>query len=530
MTETTKTCLGIEFGSTNIKAVLIGENNEVLASGSYRWVSSFENGYFTYSLDEVRKGLRSAYSQLKQNVRDAYGIVLKKTSCIGISAMMHGYLAFDSGDQLLVPFRTWQNTTTARAARELTELFSFNIPERWSIAHLYQAMLDHEPHVTSAAWITTLAGYVHYMLTGRHVLGIGDASGMFPIDSDTLSYDDRMIHLFREKSEQAGMPWDIAELLPQILPAGVNAGYLTEAGAALLDADGDLESGIAFCPPEGDAGTGMTATNAVKESTGNVSAGTSIFSMVVLEKPLAHYYREIDVVTTPAGRPVAMVHCNNCTNDMNAWASVLGEFLVSAGDSAGTQSNDAGKVYETIYRKAQEGDPDCGGTVVCNYIAGEPVTGVAQGCPAVYRDPGKEFKLSNLCRAILYSAIASLKIGMSVLKNENIRISRLVGHGGLFKNGTVSAGFLASALRTRVCLMETAEVGGPYGMALLAKFCVEHADGESLETYLEEKVFHQTGTQIVAPCPEDAEGLDLYTERLRKLLPYISRFAEDSNK
>ena len=507
-----KTYLGIEFGSTNIKAVLIGEDHNVLASGSYRWASSYENGYFTYSMEEVKKGLRSAYGNMKKEAEEKSGTTLRKIGCIGISAMMHGYLAFDAGDNLLVPFRTWQNTTTARAAAELSELFSFNIPERWSIAHLYQAMLDREEHVPSIAFITTLAGYVHYLLTGEHVLGIGDASGMFPIDSEHLCYDERMLELFREKAKNSTLKQDIGAILPRILLAGEEAGKLTPEGAALLDAEGDLQAGILFCPPEGDAGTGMTATNAVRENTGNVSAGTSIFSMVVLDKPLKNYYREIDVVTTPAGKSVAMVHCNNCTNDMNAWAAVLGEFRGNQTDAG------SGEVYETIYRLALEGEPDCGGTVVCNYIAGEPVTGMASGCPMVYRDPGAPFKAANFCRAILYSAITSLKIGMDVLKNEEIRIDRLVGHGGLFKNGTVASGFLASALRSKVCVMETAEVGGPYGMALLAQFLCEHAEGEPLEDWLEQNVVCDTRMTVSEPSEQDAQGLDTYAERFRDLI------------
>ncbi|MBQ9032082.1 MAG: ATPase [Parasporobacterium sp.] len=515
--------MGIEFGSTNIKAVLIGENNEVLASGSHRWVSHVEDGYFSYTLDEIREGLRDAYHNLKEDVKNRYGVVLKTIGCIGISAMMHGYIALDDKDQLLVPFRTWQNTTTETAARELSELFAFNIPERWSIAHLYQAILNQEPHVGSVAKITTLAGYVHYMLTGKHVLGIGDASGMFPVDDTTLYYEQKKLERFREKIASYGYAWEIMEILPAVLPAGEEAGLLSEEGAGLLDPEGDLTAGIRFCPPEGDAGTGMTATNAVRVNTGNVSAGTSIFSMIVLEKPLKDYYREIDMVATPVGKPVAMVHCNNCTNDMNAWAAVLSEFLETAGPGNDTASNapDPGRVYETIYRKAAEGDFDCGGTVICNYIAGEPVTGMATGFPLVHRDPEKEFKLANLCRAFLYSAMTSLKIGMDVLKNEDIRIDRLIGHGGLFKNGTVALEFLASALRTQVCAMDTAEVGGPYGMALLAKYCLQKRAGDTLEAFLDEQVFGNVQITKCEPSEEAAAGIDAYTENFKALLERI---------
>ena len=525
--ESGKACLGIEFGSTNIKAVLIGEDYEVLASGSYRWASSFENGYFTYSMEEVKEGLRAAYAAMKKEVREQYGVTLRKIGCIGISAMMHGYLAFDEDDNLLVPFRTWQNTTTARAAKELSELFQFNIPERWSISHLYQAMLDEEAHVPSVSWITTLAGYVQYLLTGKHVLGIGDASGMFPIDSDSCCYDARMIGLFREHTAGSMLKKDILDVLPQILLAGEDAGSLTEEGAALLDEAGDLEAGTMLCPPEGDAGTGMTATNAVRANTGNVSAGTSIFSMIVLDKPLKDYYREIDVVTTPMGKSVAMVHCNNCTNDMNAWAFMLGEFIesvaIAEAENPPSESGttDLRLVYETIYRMAPKGEPDCGGVVVCNYIAGEPVTGMTAGFPMVYHDPGVEFRLANLCRAILYSTMTSLKIGMDVLKNEEIRIERLVGHGGLFKNGTVAADFMASALRSKVCVMQTAEVGGPYGMALLAKYCMDSNGqemAEPLEDWLENRVFYDTGMTVSEPAEVIAEGCDTYVQRFQNLI------------
>lgn len=527
MIENGKTYLGIEFGSTNIKAVLIGEDHSVLASGSYRWASSFENGYFTYAMEEVRSGLSTAYDRMKKDVKERYGVTLKKIGCIGISAMMHGYLAFDEEDHLLVPFRTWQNTTTARAAKELSELFQFNVPERWSIAHLYQAILDGEEHIPMVSWFTTLAGYVHYLLTGEHVIGIGDASGMFPIDSAACCYDERMIGLFRERTAGGALKKDILELLPRILVAGDHAGTLTAEGAAILDAEGDLETGILFCPPEGDAGTGMTATNAVRANTGNVSAGTSIFSMIVLDQPLKNYYREIDVVTTPVGKSVAMVHCNNCTNDMNAWAFMLGEFMENVSivesekEASVNTSPDLRLVYETIYRMAPKGEPDCGGVLVCNYIAGEPVTGMTAGFPMVYHEPGVEFRLANLCRAILYSTMTSLKIGMDVLKNEEIRIERLVGHGGLFKNGTVAADFLASALRSKVCVMETAEVGGPYGMALLAQYCTERQEGgceDSLEEWLENRVFHDTRMTVSEPSETIAEGFDTYVKRFQTLI------------
>jgi len=521
--ENAKACLGIEFGSTNIKAVLIGENYEVLASGSHRWASSFRNGYFTYSMDKVRSGLQAAYRELKENVREKYGLVLTRVGCIGISAMMHGYLPFNSEDELLVPFRTWQNTTTSRAAGELSELFRFNIPERWSVAHVYQAVLDEEPHVPEIARINTLAGYVHYLLTGQFVLGIGDASGMFPVDSEGLCFDQKMLELIDGKLKEKNISWKLENVLPKILTAGQNAGYLTKEGALLIDPAGDLEEGILFCPPEGDAGTGMAATNAIRENTGNVSAGTSIFSMVVLDKPLKGYYKEIDVVATPVGKPVAMVHCNNCTNDMNAWAGLLGEFLAA---SNGEDHADAGKIYSTIYAKAEEGDKDCGGTVVCNYIAGEPVTGVTEGHPMVVRDPDKPFRLANLCRAILYSSVVSLKIGMDVLSQEDIRIDELIGHGGLFKNGNTAAEILAGAIGTDVSVMKTAEVGGPYGMALLADYCLECVSGgemkaQPLDEFLSGRVFKDVKKHTSVPDAEISEGFEQYTLRFRNLVKMI---------
>ena len=495
-----KTYLGIELGSTRIKAVAIDENHVSVSSGDYTWKSSFENGIWTYDLAEVWKGLKTALSGVQK---------LESVQAMGVSAMMHGYLAFDKDWNLLVPFRTWQNTITGQAAAELTEDFGFNIPQRWSIAHLYQAVLNGEAHVPQIAHITTLAGYVHYMLTGVNAIGIGEASGMFPIDSETCAYDAEMLQKFEKLTEN--QPWNIRDILPGVLMAGDDASSLTESGAALLD--NLLTPGIPFAPAEGDAGTGMTATNAVAPRTGNVSAGTSIFSMVVLEKPLQKVYEEIDLVTTPTGKPVAMVHCNNCTNDSNAWVSVLKETAELLGATPST-----GDVYTKLYRKALEGDPDCGGVLVCNYMAGEGVTHLDEGRPMVVRRPDSKFTLANFFRATLYSTMATLKIGMDILAKENVAIDSLTGHGGLFKTPLVGQKYMAAACNAPVTCMETAGEGGPYGMALLAAYRARKAEGETLEDYLNTQVFANTQGTTVAPDQADVEGFNAYLAQYRKLL------------
>ena len=416
-----RTMLGLELGSTRIKAVAIDENHVPVSSGDYTWKSSFENGVWTYSLEEVWKGLKTAVAGLENR---------ENIAAMGVSAMMHGYLAFDKDWKLLVPFRTWQNTITAQAAAELTEAFRFNIPQRWSVSHLYQAVLNGEAHVPEIAHITTLAGYVHYMLTGVNAIGVGEASGMFPIDSETCDYDAAMMAKFNDLVADRNLPWTLSELLPKVLVAGEQAGTLTAEGAQRLD--NLLSPGIPFAPAEGDAGTGMTATNAVAPRTGNVSAGTSIFSMVVLEKPLAKVYEEIDLVTTPTGKPVAMVHCNNCTNDTNAWVGVLGETAKLFGAAPST-----GDLYTRLYEKSLEGDADCGGLLVCNYMAGEGVTHMDAGRPMVIRKPDSKFTLANFFRAQLYSTMSTLKIGMDILAGEQVAIDSLTGHGGLFKTPVV---------------------------------------------------------------------------------------------
>ena len=497
-----KTCLGIELGSTRIKAVTIDGRFKPVSSGDYTWASRYENGVWTYSLDEVWTGLKSALSQVEGR---------EHIAAAGVSAMMHGYLAFDKDWNLLTPFRTWQNTITGQAAAELTGLFGFNIPQRWSIAHLYQAVLNGEEHISQIAHLTTLAGYIHYKLTGVHAVGVGEASGMFPIDSDKLDYDAAMMAKFNALPAVQALPWRLEDLLPKVLAAGQDAGSLTEAGAAMLD--GLLPLGVVFAPAEGDAGTGMTATNAVAPRTGNVSAGTSIFSMVVLERPLERVYEEIDLVTTPTGAPVAMVHCNNCTNDTNAWVGVLGETARLFGAEPS-----AGELYTKLYEKSLEGDPDCGGVLVCNYLAGEGVTHMDAGRPMVVRTPESKFTLANLFRAQLYATMSTLKIGMDILAEEGVAIDSLTGHGGLFKTPVVGQSYMAAACNAPVTCMETAGEGGPYGMALLASFLMNREEGERLEDFLSKRVFAGASGSTVLPDPACAEGFNAYIRRYRALL------------
>lgn len=494
------TYLGIELGSTRIKAVSIDDKHIPVSSGDYTWKSTYENGIWTYDLRDVWTGLKTALAGVenRDNIR-----------AMGISAMMHGYLAFDKDWNLLVPFRTWQNTITGQAAAELTEAFSFNIPQRWSIAHLYQAVLNGESHVSQIAHITTLAGYVHYMLTGVNAIGIGEASGMFPIDSAKNCYDEEMLVKFERLTEN--QPWNIRDIFPDVLVAGDEAGKLTEQGAAMLG--NLLAPGIPFAPAEGDAGTGMTATNAVAPRTGNVSAGTSIFSMVVLEEPLKKVYEEIDMVTTPTGKPVAMVHCNNCTNDSNAWVSVLKDTAELFGATPGS-----GEVYTKLYEKSLDGDPDCGGILVCNYMAGEGVTHLNEGRPMVVRRPDSKFTLANFFRATLYSTMSTLKIGMDILAGEKVAIDSLTGHGGLFKTPVVGQKYMAAACNAPVTCMETAGEGGPYGMALLAAYMAKKAENESLEEYLNAHVFADAKGTTIAPEASDVDGFNTYIEQYKQLL------------
>ena len=500
---------GIEFGSTRIKATVIDGGYVPVSSRDYTWASRQENGVWTYDLEEAIAGLKSALAGLSH--REAISVV-------GISGMMHGYLAFDEDWNLLTPFRTWQNTMTGEAAARLTRLFGFNVPQRWSIAHLYQAMLNGEEHLSRIAHITTLAGYVHYRLTGVNAVGVGEASGIFPISPDGKGYDPHMLAKFQALEETKILPCPVAELLPAVLPAGADGGALTESGSALLD--GLLPAGIRFAPPEGDAGTGMVATNAVAPRTGNVSAGTSVFAMVVLERPLGRVYEEIDMVTTPSGAPVAMVHCNNCTGDSNAWFSVLGEVAALFGGAP-----DTGELYTRLYQKSLEGDPDCGGILTCNYLAGEGVTHLDSGVPMILRDGAAPFRLSNLIRSMLYSTVATLKLGMDILAEEQVGIDSLTGHGGLFKTPGIGQRYLAAAVGAPVTCMNTAGEGGPYGMALLAAFCAEGV-GRSLEQFLAEDVFAGAEGLVVSPDASDAAGFAAYVERYKKLLQ-IEKFATE---
>lgn len=503
-----KTYLGIELGSTRIKAVTINEAHRPVDSGDYTWASSYENGVWTYDLAEVWQGLKQALAGIEER---------SSIAAMGVSGMMHGYLAFDADWNLLVAFRTWQNTITGEAADKLTALFGFNIPQRWSIAHLYQAVLNNEEHIGRVAHITTLAGYVHYMLTGVNAVGIGEASGIFPINSEKLAYDEDMLTKFEELT--AKQPWNIRDLLPAVLPAGVPAGELTEKGAALLD--NLLAAGIPFAPAEGDAGTGMTATNAVAPRTGNVSAGTSIFSMVVLEKPLSKVYPEIDLVTTPSGAAVAMVHCNNCTNDMNMWVKVLQELAQLFGAEP-----DTGELFTKLYNKSLEGDADCGGMLVYNYLAGEGVTHLDEGCPMVIRKAESRFNLANFLRAQLYATMSTLKIGMDILAADGVQIDSLTGHGGLFKTPVVGQKYLAAACNAPVTCMTTAGEGGPYGMALLAAYLLQKDEGEALEAYLADKVFADAESSTLQPDAADVTGFDAYMQQFNRGLAVERAAAE----
>lgn len=504
--------LGIEFGSTRIKAVLIDEQHNPIASGDHVWENRLEEGFWTYHDDEIWAGLQDSYVNLKKDVESKYGVRLTKLAAMGFSAMMHGYLVFDREDQLLVPFRTWRNSTTGEAAEELSRLFAYNIPQRWSIAHLYQAVLNKEEHVSDIAFFTTLAGYIHWKVTGEKVLGVGDASGMFPVDPKTRQYDAVMIDKFEQQIADRHLPWHLADILPEIRLAGEEAGRLTEAGARLIDPTGELEAGVRVAPPEGDAGTGMVATNSVKQRTGNVSAGTSVFAMIVLEKELSTYYPQIDMVTTPDGSLVAMVHANNCTSDLNAWVGLCGEVLDAFGVSV---SGD--ELYGTLYRKALEADPDCGGLLSYGFLSGENIMNCNEGRPLFVRTPESRFTLANFMRTHLYASFGALKVGMDLLlQKEQIQIDAIYGHGGIFKTKGVAQNFLAAALDTPVSVMETAGEGGPWGMALLAAYLVHHAEGESLEDYLANKVFAASEGLVVAPEPKDVEGFRAFIDRFQK--------------
>jgi sugar (pentulose or hexulose) kinase len=510
--ESGKAFLGIEFGSTRIKAVLIDETHTPIASGSHKWENRLEEGFWTYSLEDIWNGLRKCYKDLTQDVRTRYGVGIKKLSAIGFSAMMHGYMAFDKEGNLLVPFRTWRNSTTGQAAKKLTELFDYNIPERWSIAHLYQAVLNGEEHVKNIDYVTTLAGYIHWKMTGEKVLGIGDVSGMFPIDSEIGNYQAEMVDKFDDLLKEKNYPWKLEEIFPKVLLAGEKAGVLTEEGARLLDESGQLEAGIPLCPPEGDAGTGMVATNSVGVRTGNVSAGTSVFAMIVLEKALSKVYPEIDMVTTPDGYPVAMVHANNCTSDLNAWVELFKEFAETMGIEL-----DMDELYGTLYRKALEGDKDCGGLLSYGFLSGEFIMGITEGRPMFVRTPDSRFNLANFMRSHLYAALGALKVGMDILnEGETVSIDKMTGHGGLFKTEGVGQKIMAAAVKAPVSVMETAGEGGPWGEAILAAYMVNKAEDETLQDYLNRKVFADAKCVTIEPNTEDMEGLESYISKFKE--------------
>ena len=517
-----KAVLGIEFGSTRIKAVLIDENNTPIASGAHDWENRLENGIWTYSLEDIWTGLQDCYRKMTEDVQAQYGVKVEKLGAIGFSAMMHGYLAFNKDGELLVPFRTWRNTITQEASEALTEAFQFNIPQRWSIAHLYQAILNGEDHVKDVDFFTTLDGYIHWQQTGEKVLGVGSATGMFPVDSDTKDYYTSMIEKFDEMAAAKGMPWKVENLLPKVLLAGDNAGVLTAEGAKKLDPTGTLQPGCPLCPPEGDAGTGMAATNSVKQRTGNVSAGTSVFAMIVLEKALKEVHEEIDMVTTPSGDAVAMVHCNNCTSDLNAWVNVFKEFAESFGMEV-----DMNKLFGTLYNKALEGDKDCGGLLAYNYFSGEHITGFEEGRPMFVRTPDSKFNLANFMRANLYTSLGALKVGLDILlKEEGVAVDRITGHGGLFKTKGVGQKILAGAMDATVSVMKTAGEGGAWGIALLASYMIQKEEGESLADYLQNKVFGGDEGEKMDPDPEDVKGFDEFIKRYKAGFP-IERAAID---
>ncbi|MEM4995617.1 MULTISPECIES: xylulokinase [Priestia] len=517
-----KTSLGIELGSTRIKAVLINENFETIASGSYEWENLLEDGFWTYNLLDIITGLQSAYREMKQEVERSYGITIRTVGSIGVSAMMHGYMAFDKTGELLVPFRTWRNATTSEAAKELTEHFNFNIPERWSIAHLYQAIINQEKHLPRIHYITTLAGYIHWLLTGSKALGIGDASGMFPIDERTKNYSEAMMKQFDELISYKGYPWQLTDILPAVHTSGEQAGILTAIGASILDQSKNLQPGIPFCPPEGDAGTGMVATNSVRKRTGNVSVGTSVFAMIVLDKKLSKVYPEIDLVTTPNGSPVAMVHANNCSSDLNAWLGLFREFSEAMG-----QKVESDKLFQVMLNKALEADPDGGGLLSYGYFSGENITGVESGRPLFVRSAKSNFNLANFMRTHLFTAFGALKIGMDLLvKEENVKIHSILAHGGLFKTPVVGQKMMAAAINTPVSVMDTAGEGGAWGMAILSSYMLNKSENESLEDFLDDKVFKEVTAQEIYPDELDVKGFEAFIKRYKKGLVIEKTAAE----
>ncbi len=515
------TAVGIELGSTRIKTVLLDSENIPVASGNYDWENCHIDGIWTYDLDHVMEGVRSSFGNMAEEAENIFGVPLTRTASIGISGMMHGYLAFDQAGNLLVPFRTWRNNITGQASVELTELFQYPIPQRWSIAHLYQAILNGEPHVSQVDYITTLAGYVHWKLTGKKVLGIDDASGVFPIDSKTKGFNRTMITRFNEVIKDKQIPWQLETLLPTVLAAGEEAGKITGDGARLLDPAGRLASGIPLCPPEGDGGTGMIATNSIAPRTGNVSAGTSVFAMIVLEKELSRVYPEIDIITTPEGEPVAMVHSNNCTSDYDAWMSLFGEIANALGAEV-----PKAELYDALLRKALEGDPDCGGLLAYGYVSGEHITHFSEGRPLFARTPSSRFNLANFMRVNLFTALGALKIGMDILnRRENVGIDQITGHGGFFKTKDVGQKIMAAAMNTPVSVLETAGEGGAYGIALLASYMVHKQKNETLQAYLH-KIFDKEAISTIEPDPSDVLGFEQFIERYKSGLPIESAAVE----
>jgi sugar (pentulose or hexulose) kinase len=510
-----RTSIGIELGSTRIKTVLIGADQYPIASGAHDWENSLVGGYWTYSLEEVWAGVQSSYGNMLEQVRQQYGLTLETTGAIGFSAMMHGYMVFDADNKQLVPFRTWRNNCTQTASEELTKLFDYPIPQRWCIAHLYQAMLNKEPHVPQVATLTTLAGYIHRALTGRSVLGIGEASGVFPVDSATGTYAERMLAQFDELVAPHRMPWKLRDLLPEVLTAGERAGVLTQEGALLLDPTGTLKPGVPLCPPEGDAGTGMVATNSIAPRTGNVSAGTSVFAMLVLEKELSRAYPEIDLVMTPAGAPVAMAHSNNCTSDYDAWIGLFGEAACALGMDVSKP-----KLYDTLLGLALEGDPDCGGLLAYGYLSGEHMTHFEEGRPLFVRSSNSRFTLPNFIRVHLFTALGALRTGLDILfSQEQVRVDSMTGHGGFFKTKSVGQRVMAAATGTPISVMETAGEGGAWGIALLASFMATKEAGESLASFLDRQVFANARREVVSPDPVDVEGFNQFMKRYAAGLP-----------
>ena len=521
--EAGKAILGIELGSTRIKAVLIDQENKPIAQGSHTWENQLVDGLWTYSVEAVWYGLQDCYADLRTNVKSLYATEIETLAAIGVSAMMHGYMAFNEKEEILVPFRTWRNTNTGQAAAALSELFVYNIPLRWSISHLYQAILDNEEHVPSINYLTTLAGFVHWQITGQKVLGIGDASGMLPIDPITKNYSSEMVDKFDKLIAPKGYDWKLRDILPKVLSAGENAGFLTPEGASRLDVSGHLKAGIPVCPPEGDAGTGMVATNAVKQRTGNVSAGTSSFSMIVLEKELSKPYEMIDMVTTPDGSLVAMVHCNNCTSDLNAWINIFKEYQELMGIPV-----DMDEIYGKLYNHALTGNADCGGLISYNYISGEPITGLADGRPLFVRSPESKFTLANFMRNNLYTCLGAMRVGLDILLNqEHVKIDKLLGHGGLFKTKGVGQQILADAVDAPVSVMSTAGEGGAWGIALLASYLLNKREGEDLADFLDEDVFKGNEGSTLAPEAEGVKGFNAFMDRYMKGLG-IERAAVES--